>query len=440
MNRIAKIITCFILSLLSIFLIDNTKVVDAASNSDWVDVNTNLGEYAYSFAVIGDTQNLCRDYNEGGTPNLKYAKEFHGLYDWIIANKDTKKIKHVFGLGDITETHQWSIVDLEEWALAKEAISKMDGVIPYSLVRGNHDMSKYFNQTFNYPAYTNQFEGFFIEGDLCSSYKTMTIGSTNYLFITLNFGPSDEELEWASEIIKTHNDHKVIISTHGYSGITDPVNSTICKPLVEEMAYFNDIDYNLTRNYNNGEQIWEKLISKHGNIMLVLSGHAAAENVAKREVYGLHGNKVIELLIDPQWLDIDRNVGPVGMVCMLYFNEDGSKMNVEWYSTVKNKYYRSTNQYTVDLSESNLPAHDFYYLYDNTVHWQECDCEVFTEVEAHEWTINEDGIEACYCGATKQAPAKKDDGCGGSVVASIIGMFALLSITVYVKKKNNKIA
>ena len=125
---------------------------------------------------------------------------------------------------------------------------------------------------------------------------------------------------------------------------------------------------------------------------------------------------------------------PVGMVCMLYFNEDGSQMDVEWYSTVRNKYYKASNIFQVDLSECNLPAHDFYYLYDNTSHWQECDCEGYTEPQPHEWIMNENGSETCYCGATKTVQSNKD-GCGGSIVASVIGMFALLSITAYIKKK-----
>ena len=67
------------------------------------------------------------------------------------------------------------------------------------------------------------------------------------------------------------------------------------------------------------------------------------------------------MLIDPQSMDLDRNnEGGCGMVCMLYFKEDGTLANdgkwdgktvdVEWYSTIKNQYYKDVNQFTLDLN------------------------------------------------------------------------------------------
>ena len=76
-------------------------------------------DYAYSFAVVGDTQVLCQ----------KYPEKMEAIYDWIIANKDNKKIAHVFGLGDITE--EWGNNKSEaEWIRAQKYISKLDGVLP----------------------------------------------------------------------------------------------------------------------------------------------------------------------------------------------------------------------------------------------------------------------------------------------------------------------
>ena len=112
----------------------------------WVTNKQPAKDYAYSFAVVGDTQKLCQD-------NPSAMK---GIYDWIIANKESKNIQHVFGLGDITE--YWGKTtpeQLDEWTRAKTYVSQLDGVVSYSLVRGNHDESNLFNQTFNYSGYTN---------------------------------------------------------------------------------------------------------------------------------------------------------------------------------------------------------------------------------------------------------------------------------------------
>ena len=79
-----------------------------------------LADYAYSFAVIGDTQILAESYPD----------KFTALYDWVLGNVESKKIKFVMGLGDITNSSTTA-----EWELAKKNIHRMDGVVPYSLVR-----------------------------------------------------------------------------------------------------------------------------------------------------------------------------------------------------------------------------------------------------------------------------------------------------------------
>jgi hypothetical protein len=162
-------------------------------------------DYAYSFAVVGDTQSLC----ELHTPYMK------NMYQWIVDNKDSKKIKYVIGLGDITEgDDRYSKVF--EWDAAKKAISLLDGVIPYSLIRGNHDTSENLNKTFANPTYMGQFNGFYKQNDINASYRTLKVGKTDYLFITLNYGAFDDELAWACNIIEKYPNHKVIISTHAY--------------------------------------------------------------------------------------------------------------------------------------------------------------------------------------------------------------------------------
>ena len=66
------------------------------------------------------------------------------------------------------------------------------------------------------------------------------------------------------------------------------------------------------------------------------------------------------MLVNPQGMDLDsNNPGGCGMVCMLYFKEDGSlvdtsewdgkTVDVEWYSTIKDQYYKDENQFRLNL-------------------------------------------------------------------------------------------
>ena len=54
-----------------------------------------------------------------------------------------------------------------------------------------------------------------------------------------------------------------------------------------------------TGGYNNGDHLWDKLISRYGNIYMVLSGHDPCDNVVTLQSKGIHGNTVTQMLIDP---------------------------------------------------------------------------------------------------------------------------------------------
>ena len=388
----------------------NDDIEDLSPNGigiakEWIDSHEPSFDYAYSFAVVGDTQWLS-----------KYTPEkMEGIYDWILANQESKKIAHVFGLGDITE--DWNTADKEkEWIRAYEYISKMDGKISYTLARGNHDESKYFLKYFANDAYMSQLDGFIAEGDIRNSYMEFEIGSVKYLFLVLDFGASDEMLEWANNVVLSHPDYRVIVTTHGYQNFDGDHISATNAPSYGIIQSSSDVDTsvgdNNNRGYNNGVKIWEKFVSKHPNIIMVLSGHTPFEDVTLLQSKGVHGNVVNQMVIDPQWMDPQK--GGVGMVCMFYFNEDGSMMDVEWISTDTGKYYQEHNQFTMDLTDSiNAPAHSFKDSYDEKTHHKACDCGYIYDAEPHTFdggVLNAEGfmVYTCECGYQRIASATND--------------------------------
>ena len=374
-------------------------------SKEWLDSNVVDLDYAYSFAVIGDTQWLS-----------KYMPaKMEGIYDWIVDNAESKKIAHVMGLGDITE--DWNTAGKEqEWIRAHEYISKLNGVVPYSLVRGNHDESKYFLKYFADEVYMDQFGGYYmVEGDIRNAYKTFRAGSVDYLLMVLDFGPSDEILEWANEVVLAHPNHRVIVTTHGYQAFdAEPISPTNVNQWGGTSAA-NDVDTSAggdARGYNNGEQLWDKFLSNHPNIVMLICGHTSSEDVLVRQTEGKHGNIVNQMLIDPQWMDPSK--GGVGMVCMLYFSEDGTQMEVEWLSTDTGKYYQEHNQFQLDLSDSlNGTPHVFEDAYNEKTHHKACACGYMYDEEAHVFdggVLNADGfmVYSCECGYQRIASATND--------------------------------
>lgn len=306
-------------------------------NERWFDDKDVVSGYSHSICVVGDTQILTNRYHD----------DFPKIYDWILDNKEEKKIEYVIGVGDICHT---SVT--EEWEVAKAGISKLDGVIPYSLAKGseNHDASYMLNKYFYNDTYMDGFGGFYKEGQVENAWRVFRAGNIDYLNVVLDFGASDAVLEWAGEVIAAHPNHKVIINTHCYLYSDGELQNYThsASPHYSEVG---------TGSKNNGNEIWDKLVSKYENIFLVLCGHYVTEQIVVNQRQGIHGNTVTEMLVNPQGVDADE--GATGMVATLYFSEDGKNMDVEYYSTVRNKYFLKSNQMSIKLPKTYRPMANY---------------------------------------------------------------------------------
>ncbi len=321
-------------------------------------------DYEYSFAVIGDTQTMCE----------KDPEAMESIYDWLVANKDSQKISYVIGLGDITDDSTDT-----EWQRANKFISKLNGKIPYALVRGNHDDWDDFNRNLHNGFYEKTVNGMMksgtisltdknqpglvkttqngktvyltkegdtpkggkVKGDLTNSYRYFNIQGTDYLIMTLDFAPTEATLDWANKVIKSHPDHKVIVATHAYmyrDGTT--IDDGDCYPPTYYSGY---------KNQQNGDDMWKKCFSKHENVLMVLSGHDPWQHIVYRQDKGEKGNIVTQMLIDPQYVDL--NNGSTAMVAMFYFSNDGNTLTVRYYSVEKDCYGSPLSQFTIDLDE-----------------------------------------------------------------------------------------
>ena len=325
---------------------------DNTGNTDSEVDNAVKKDCAYSFAVVGDTQYLVRNDVNNGTNNTAT------LYDWILANKDAKKIHSVFGLGDITDSRTVAA----EWQHAKDNITKLEGKLPYYVVRGNHDNSDMFNEYFNNDSYKSQFvdpdiadqtKVFFSKKLINNGYTKFTVGGTKYLLMMLDYGAKEDAIAWANDVIASNPTYKVIINTHAYLGADGT--------WLDDETYSPDPESNTI--FSNGKEMWENLVSKHENIFLVLCGHdnkVPNSDIIKLQSKGEKGNTVTQLMINPQTIEENAASQQYGMVAMLYFNEDGSEVEVEYISTVLstegNDYlYRDVNQFefTVNPESEN---------------------------------------------------------------------------------------
>ena len=254
--------------------------------------NTNI--HKARFVLLPDTQ--------------YYAEKFPAVLDsqinWIVRN--AKDINLVIQQGDLTQNN-----NDKEWQIVKTAFSKLDNKIPYVLAAGNHDMgsaagkfadtrnSTLFNQYFPFtqmsklPAFAGTFEQNKIEN---AFYLTQT-GKIKWLIITLEFGPRNAVLDWASNIINQHPDRTVIINTHCYmySDSTRQGPGDNWRP----QAYGVGKDTG-DSSVNDGEQIWEKLVKKNQHIRFVFSGHVLNTGVGTLVSINNEGYPVYQMLANYQ--------------------------------------------------------------------------------------------------------------------------------------------
>ena len=296
----------------------------------------------FDLVLLPDTQTYSR-----AIPEI-----FQSQTAWIAAHADS--IAFVLHQGDITD---WNVP--EEWEVAAKAMQVMDGKVPYTFVPGNHDMGSepgprhfsdsrntdLFNTYFPYEKYSRMenFGGAFEEGKMDNSWHTFKAGGYDWLILSLEFGPRNSVIEWADKVVSDHPKHKVIINTHAYLYADDTHMSE------KRNHHWRPQSYKLGKEtgdnaVNDGEQMWEKLVSRYPNILFVFSGHVLHDGTGYLVSEGKHGNKVYQMLANYQGGVENTVKGGNGFLRRLTINPAEKKITVKTYSPYVNEYKTEPDQ------------------------------------------------------------------------------------------------
>lgn len=289
--------------------------------------------YAYSIAFIPDTQYMTRSYPE----NLST------MYDWLINNAQKRNIQYVVSVGDMTNDNKD-----EEWQTVKAQTDRMNGIIPYTVLRGNHDtipndgaenFDKYYAQKDGY--YYNHVKengGFYDEDSVKNTYLLFSVGKVDYMLLNLDFGADNDVLVWANSVLSEYPDRRVIVVTHAYLSFD---GTTLKKGGNGAPSHYKSP---VGVEFNDGDFIWDELIWRHENVSMVVCGHMHSDSIVVSKAYGMSKNTVYQMLIDAQ--TSDSVLGGLGLVGMMYFTEDGEFAAIEYYSTVWNSYFYNRSSRT----------------------------------------------------------------------------------------------
>jgi hypothetical protein len=281
----------------------------------------------FTLIVLPDTQHYSDEYPE------IYAAQTQ----WILANRDALNIVFVSHVGDIV---QHDDQDETEWQAADAAMSLLDGVVPYGVLPGNHDMQVggdaiYYEQYFP----SSRFEKYSWWGgsydDNRYNYQLFSAGGDDYVILHMQYCPTDAGMTWANDVLAEWPERKGIVTTHSYLS-TDASFMKHCQ--------------NKSNGDVNGAQMWNRLIKKNRNVFMVLAGHIPG--FARRDEF--EGRAVYQLLSDYQ----DFPLGGSGYLRIMTFEPQNDRIHVSTYSPYLDEYLEDNgNKFDLafDMTGDTLP-------------------------------------------------------------------------------------
>lgn len=297
----------------------------------------------WMFAVLPDTQIYT----------VKYPELFEAQTRWIAESAERLRIRFVLHEGDVVNDNTAA-----QWDVAERALRRLDGRVPYVVALGNHDYgprgcasdrTTLFTERFpaeelaSRPSFLESFE----EGRVDNGAHLFETPSGPWLVIALEFGPRDRVVEWASSVLTRHARTPAVLVTHAYTYYDDTRYDRASRPDQQWSPH----EYGIARlpeGVNDGEALYRKLVRKHGNVQLVLSGHVLGKGTACITSPQDGGSRVHQLLANYQ----HRSRGGDGYLRLVEIDAERARIRVRAYSPDLDRYRSGPG----DVLDLELPA------------------------------------------------------------------------------------
>jgi 3',5'-cyclic AMP phosphodiesterase CpdA len=303
------------------------------------------GEGSFTFAVLPDTQNYSQHF-----PEL-----FTAQTEWIVAQRERRRIAGVFHLGDITNRNS-----PEEWDNARRSMRVLDDAgIPFCMVPGNHDygengraadrttlLAEYFPKAVQQqrPGWGGVYDQ---EPDrVDNTFHFMESAGRRFLVLGLEFGPRADVVRWANEIVGDHPDHEVVLLTHAFVYNDDTRHDW---RQFGDKQQWNPHVYGVAKNFgddvHDGEELWQRLVSRHRNFVLTLNGHVLGDGLGRLSTVA-HGRPVSQQLVNFQM----RPKGGDGWLRLIEMAADGTARAYDYSPTRGQRNESQQNQFTFSVA------------------------------------------------------------------------------------------
>lgn len=297
---------------------------------------------SWTIAVIPDTQKYV-----DSKKNVDLSGYADDQTKWIVDNLADENIAFVTHVGDLVENA--GVTD--EWRRIDEILSRLDGVVPYSVLPGNHDWV--FSPDWNDPRTIEEyrewfgpsrFDGYSWYGesgpDGLSHCQFFSAGGYEFLHLALEWevpGTIDDPetpFGWANQILQQYSDYPTIVTTHSYL-VPNRGRKGAAQGNWGETSIDGEPDPHRQQG-NSGQDIWTELIKPNEQVFLVFNGHFVRGDDCEDATVSQNdaGLDVYQLMADYQ----DRPNGGDGWMQLLSFEPGGSadgktdRLQVQTYS------------------------------------------------------------------------------------------------------------
>jgi hypothetical protein len=141
--------------------------------------------------------------------------------------------------------------------------------------------------------------------------------------------------------VTDHPNHLVMMTTHAYMYNDDTIYDYATKGTSQSWSVYNSGIANLPGGVNDGQELWDKLVSKHDNFRFAFNGHVLGDGTGRRATVGDDGNVVHQILANYQ------------------FNTQGGQGDMrllEFFSTVKQSWCGHTLPYSTPTTRPRISS------------------------------------------------------------------------------------
>ncbi len=195
-------------------------------------------EGVYTIAWMSDPQHYSK----------KFPETYYAMTSFLRDHREELNLQYIINTGDLVHN-----TDIDsEWDVADRAQSYIDD-IPNGVLAGNHDVQnpigyKTFCKRFGEKRYKDKpWYGGSFENNR-GHYDLVTIGSTEYLFVYMGFGPTDQAIKWVKRVFGKYPDRIGVLCLHDYYTKTQTLSE-------------------------DGKKWYGKVVQKCPNLYMVLCGH-----------------------------------------------------------------------------------------------------------------------------------------------------------------------